>query len=29
MQPYTRDAFHTLLEKAIKTPAEKPAPKSA
>ena len=25
MRPYTRDAFHTLLNKAIKTPVPKPA----
>lgn len=28
MQPYTRDAFHTLLNRAIKTPVSKPSPKS-
>ncbi len=28
MRPYTRDAFHTLLKRAITTPAAKPAPKS-
>jgi hypothetical protein len=27
IQPYTRDAFHGLLNKAIKTPAPKPSPK--
>jgi len=27
IEPYTRDAFHGLLNKAIKTPAAKPAAK--
>jgi hypothetical protein len=28
MQPYTENAFDRLLERAIKTPAHKPSPKS-
>jgi len=27
LQPYAREAFHGLLNKAITTPAPKPAPK--
>jgi hypothetical protein len=28
MRPYTRDAFHSLVKRAITRPAAKPAPKS-